>query len=324
MDLKDKKIIYHLDKNSRASYQEIAKEVRLTKASVMNRIRKLQESGILQQFTTIIDTPLLGYMAFEVHLQHRNVTLEDKKKILNFLTKIDEVQSVTSYRVEFDWAIIIISKDINGFQEAWWKIHDFLQPYTDRTRIAILAKHERYSRKYLVPQTKEPKQIIQWGKIGNEKIDEIDQKILQELSKNARISLTKIGQRVSLSSSSILHRIRSLEKRKIIKGYSIRINIRKLGYKRFRVMMSLDSNKQRKKIRDWLTNHPSVVQQSRYVGGDDIEFSVEVPEFKDLDAMLNNLREGFGKNIIRIKFAAVLQNHKLRYLPTFCNEKIEN
>ena len=50
-------------------------------------------------------------------------------------------------------------------------------------------------------------------------MDEIDKKILAELQSNARLTNQELADRVALSPSPCLRRVRVLEKRGIIRGY---------------------------------------------------------------------------------------------------------
>jgi len=63
-DCKDKKILYELDANSRQSIQSIGRKVNLHKNVVLHRIRKLEESGIINNYFTIIDSSKLGYRSY--------------------------------------------------------------------------------------------------------------------------------------------------------------------------------------------------------------------------------------------------------------------
>ena len=56
------------------------------------------------------------------------------------------------------------------------------------------------------------------------KLDRIDRKILDELQKNARISYVELGERVGLSTSPCLERVRRLEQGKYIVGYTAILN----------------------------------------------------------------------------------------------------
>ena len=56
LDLKDRKILYELDINSRQSFRSIGRKVGLSKDIVASRIKKLIDKGIIIRFFTYYDT----------------------------------------------------------------------------------------------------------------------------------------------------------------------------------------------------------------------------------------------------------------------------
>lgn len=64
----------------------------------------------------------------------------------------------------------------------------------------------------------------------NQNLDEIDLKILNELQRDARQSHQELSERVGLSPSPCSRRIRILESKGVIKGYSVRVDERALGF----------------------------------------------------------------------------------------------
>jgi len=60
-------------------------------------------------------------------------------------------------------------------------------------------------------------------------IDEFDERILQELKANGRISNTELASRIGLSASACLRRVQELEKTGVIKGYGAIIDNSLLG-----------------------------------------------------------------------------------------------
>lgn len=60
-------------------------------------------------------------------------------------------------------------------------------------------------------------------------LDELDQKIVQLLIKNARMSYSDIGQQVGISRVAVKMRIQSLERRGIIEEYTTIINPQKIN-----------------------------------------------------------------------------------------------
>lgn len=62
-----------------------------------------------------------------------------------------------------------------------------------------------------------------------EGLDELDQKIVELLIENARMSYSEIGQRVGISRVAVKARIRALEQRGIIEEYTTIINPQKVN-----------------------------------------------------------------------------------------------
>src|SRR5512138_494886 len=60
-------------------------------------------------------------------------------------------------------------------------------------------------------------------------LDEIDLRILAMLQDDCRVSLTRIGESVSLSAPAVLERIKKLEAARVIQGYHAKLDARLLG-----------------------------------------------------------------------------------------------
>ena len=61
-------------------------------------------------------------------------------------------------------------------------------------------------------------------------MDEIDEKIIKNLLVDARLSARQLSLKLGMSTVTVLSRIKKLEKQKIIKGYSARLDDEQLGY----------------------------------------------------------------------------------------------
>ena len=60
-------------------------------------------------------------------------------------------------------------------------------------------------------------------------MDDVDKKILEMLRKNSREAFATIGKAVELSAPAIGKRVKQLEEKDIILGYSLKLNHEKLG-----------------------------------------------------------------------------------------------
>ena len=106
IDELDRKIITKLQEDGRKSFREIAKEVDSTAVTVINRVDKMEDKGIIRGYTTDIDYRKLGYhVVAAIELVVKGDKLEDIEKML------DEHKNVTAiYKITGDTDILTIAK----------------------------------------------------------------------------------------------------------------------------------------------------------------------------------------------------------------------
>ena len=73
LDLKDRKILYHLDFDSRQSFRAIGKKVGLSKDVVTDRVKKLVENGIIKNFYTVINPLKIGFISVRFTILFQNI-----------------------------------------------------------------------------------------------------------------------------------------------------------------------------------------------------------------------------------------------------------
>lgn len=61
-------------------------------------------------------------------------------------------------------------------------------------------------------------------------LDETDFRILEELSMNSRITMKELGEKVHLTGQAASDRVVKLQEQGIIQGYTIKIDLAKMGY----------------------------------------------------------------------------------------------
>jgi Lrp/AsnC family transcriptional regulator, leucine-responsive regulatory protein len=61
-------------------------------------------------------------------------------------------------------------------------------------------------------------------------LDNTDMHILKELTKNSRITMKELGEKVHLTGPTTSARVAKLEDNGIIEGYTIKVNQVKMGY----------------------------------------------------------------------------------------------
>ena len=154
LDLKNRKIMYELDVNSRQSFHEIAKKAGLSKDSVIYRIEKLREEGIIKRFHTVIDVGKLGFISFRLYLKLRNVNPKKEKEIIDYLKKQEEITWLVSIDGDYDIGCWILTKNIKGANIVW---KSFLKKYgnfIEKRNLTIFTKVSYFPRVYILDRKK--------------------------------------------------------------------------------------------------------------------------------------------------------------------------
>ena len=61
LDRIDKSIIRALQKNGRIQNNDLAREIGLSPSSCLRRVRLLEEAGVIQNYTTVVDPQKIGF-----------------------------------------------------------------------------------------------------------------------------------------------------------------------------------------------------------------------------------------------------------------------
>jgi Lrp/AsnC family transcriptional regulator for asnA, asnC and gidA len=124
------------------------------------------------------------------------------------------------------------------------------------------------------------------------RIDDLDLKILSELSNDASISIPKLSEKINENSSVVYSRINRLVKKKLIERFTIEVNNKELGYTvKSLTGINMDS-KQRSVVIEELFKIPGVREVAEVTGRFDILVTMYA---KNLSEMHQLVSENIGK-----------------------------
>lgn len=99
-------------------------------------------------------------------------------------------------------------------------------------------------------------------------LDSIDRQILEELMVNGRITLAELSEKLGLSSPSLSERIKKLEKKGIIKGFTALVDPDRTGYSLLAFLeVTLEKPVHRKPFLE-LVEHMEEVLECHHMAGD--------------------------------------------------------
>ncbi len=118
MDQLDRKILRTLMANARTSNAELARECGVAPSTILERIRRLEDRGVLRGYIAEVDPEALGYTVRAVVL----VTL-DQHEVSCIRTFEEEIRSIPFVRScqhlsgRFDYLVRLAARDVNHLGE---------------------------------------------------------------------------------------------------------------------------------------------------------------------------------------------------------------
>lgn len=117
-------------------------------------------------------------------------------------------------------------------------------------------------------------------------IDETDRAILQRLVRGARVSLKELAAAVGLSSPATAERLRRLEERSVIRGYTAELDPQRLGYTLQAIVRIRPLPGRQQAVQRLIETTPEVVECDKVTGEDCYVARLFVRSMERLDAVV--------------------------------------
>ena len=118
LDKTDLAILYWLQKNARMTIKEISDQVHLSTTPVHERIKRLEQSGVIKQYATIVESSkvkkgltVICYVSLKEHNK-----IAGNKFIKNILA-MQEVIECFNISGEFDFMLKVVCEDMNTYYD---------------------------------------------------------------------------------------------------------------------------------------------------------------------------------------------------------------
>lgn len=141
-------------------------------------------------------------------------------------------------------------------------------------------------------------------------LDDLDSKVLSTLLVAGRRSWAELANEIGLSAPATAERVRKLEERGIIKGYTVVLDAEALGYPLTAfVAVTLDRPEHRKDFLAGLEKLAEVQECHHVAGDDDYILKVRTKGTRDLDRLLSEELKGIP-GVVRTRTTIVLSTWK--------------
>jgi DNA-binding Lrp family transcriptional regulator len=315
LDLKDRKILYQLDLNARQSFSEIGKKVRLSKEVVNYRIKRLEKSGVIKGYYTLINMSQLGYFANRFFIKLKNTSPEEEQKIIDFFINHPKywwVDSIDGFR---DLGVGTWEKSLNKAYKTREEIIEKFKNYLKEIEQSFYTGFYIYRRAYLVNKKSKDSEQIKYIKNKTNNYDEIDFKILRLISANARMLAIDIASKLKISVTVVNYRIKRLIKSRVIECFRPMINLSKIGYYWYKIEFFLKDSTKKPEMLDYFASHPNIVYAYESTAEPDIEVELEVESYEKFRQVLNDIRTKFKDAVESYQHLLWFKEHKILFFP---------
>jgi len=118
LDTTDRKILEILQSNAKITNAQLSKEIGLSPAPTLERVKKLEHIGVINSYHAKLDTSKIGLgVATFVLVTLIGHNRENIESFVNEIEKVDEVIECHHITGAGDFILKIISKDISTYQK---------------------------------------------------------------------------------------------------------------------------------------------------------------------------------------------------------------
>ncbi len=118
LDEIDEQILELLQTDGRITNADIARKIKLSPPSVLQRIRKLEDQGFISGYTALLNRDYLGYRLLV--FAQISLSLHQEQPIERFMRAVRQIPEVLEcHHVsgEFDFILKIVAESMSGYQK---------------------------------------------------------------------------------------------------------------------------------------------------------------------------------------------------------------
>lgn len=241
-------------------------------------------------------------------------SLQEEEFVTFVKESFPQAWTITTMLGKWDYALFFGVKTIGEAHLLWDKLLWKYKQKVKQSNFSLYTPIYNFNRKFF-PKSKEEPMVRVYGLGKEEKLDELDQKIIAVYAPDVRQSSLEMGTRLKVTSDTIRNRIKKLEKSKVIVGYKLGLSLEKLGYTSYRVDFQLNNTHRNLELLQYCKMHPYIYQLNKSLGGADLEIEVVAKDLNHLVRIIDEMKIRFADTILDAEWFGFSTFHVLKYIP---------
>ena len=319
IDNKDKDILRLLNENARLTSKFIGASTHISREVADYRIKRLMKNGLISGYITIVDDKRLGYDSYMLLLKLQNYTIDDEKRIIDFLKDHKFTKWVLKCSGEWDIQTIITTKNKTHLASIIDEIDKFCGKNLRKYDLAIvinLLTPENLS--FMMSKPSQDINLKNLPAINKDidytlaDIDEKDRKLLKALATDARAPIVKIANQIGLSADATNLRMKKLKKIGVIKKFQTVVDLSTLDYLLYSVFLKINNyNPERENsIRTFFYSVPDLTFAERIIGNWDVRIQISCSTPQKFESIMQKIREFLGADLKYYNFTLMIKEFK--------------
>ncbi len=312
LDRLDRKILLELDIDASRPLSQIARNLRMGSDLIEYRMKRYLREGLITRLTPTINPSALGFHVFKTYLKHR---MPEKARAA--WIKSVNAAAHTYWLVEgygrWDVLLSIAARDFAEYQRILDSSIGSLGEHLLDLAVYPLVEVQRFPKSYLLPGTKRiiPKRVRWKSESGRLELDELEHKLLWELSDDCRLPDTELAARLKCTPAMISHRRKKFVENGVIIGHRVQFDYAKLGMVLVKIFFEPKdySPGARKKILDLCEEEPEITCFAQQIGTFSLEIEAEVSGYHELSSLLDRLRSSLSNIISRMEYMILTKDY---------------
>jgi Lrp/AsnC family leucine-responsive transcriptional regulator len=118
LDKNDMAILKLLQQNARITVKEISQEIHLSTTPVHERIKRLEQTGVIKQYATLVDSAkvkkglmVICYVSLKEHSKNAGL------KFIKAINELNEVIECYNISGEFDFMLKVVEENMNSYYD---------------------------------------------------------------------------------------------------------------------------------------------------------------------------------------------------------------
>lgn len=313
LDIKDKKLLWALDSNSRQTFLQLGKFAGLSKEAVFYRIKRLEDEKVILGYPTFVSLAKIGLMHIKILIKLQNLKKEKKEAFFRDMTMHKNTNWVVACRGTYDAIIGVVVRDLYEFRKIKEDLFRNYSEYLHSANLSIIMESNIFGRKYFLDRLQETKHYI--GSQRETNLDRLDFRVLKLISNNTRMKATDIASRLNTTARIAAYRIATMEKENVIQKYSVTLNHKALGLSFFKAFIYLRTAADRKRLMHYLANQKNCIYNVEALGTWDLEPEFEVYSTEEYYHIMDEIEDRFGDIIKTMNTLLIEKEHKFVLLP---------